>query len=533
MSVVGSGRPKHGTVTKYKIIQLDDDPPPSRAPSRYYEREPDRDRLPPREWKWERESAPPGELERYTRSTEYYAPQPIIIRSDPVIIREPAEQQMVDRDRDRDRNRDREERRPSPRREDQRQLARRPQTPEEDYYYERRTRELDRPGRDDYEYDERDYRREVRPKDSASQYQGQGDDYSDDEYYYRKDTTRGSSPNHKRHLAEGAVVGLGAAALLQHHRKSEGEKPGGYGQLIGGAALGTVGAEVVTRVRDHYTRSSSEDSEERGGRSRSRGVNNLAKLGAVAALGALATYAVTRNNKGKNGGDDRRIRSRRRRGSVSRNRSRSESRSSAQDAKRKNNIIAGAGLASAAAAGIWERTRSKSRPGRSKSRVRQGVPIVAAGLGGAALAGLYEKQKTKSKPQPKARSASRRRTRARGSRSHSGSRSRSKSRGRDADFGPYADGYLDANRDRNLIEYGEDPVVAERATARRHRRRSPSSSTSPPPRRRLHEERSRSRGRWDSSREGGAAHEASKRREKNRAEKDRHGKTPLPSCTVS
>ena len=118
-------------------------------------------------------------------------------------------------------------------------------------------------------------------------------------------------------MAEGAVVGLGAAALLQHHRKAEGEKPGGYGQLIGGAALGTVGAELVTRVRDHYTKSSSDESEERGYRSRSQGPNNLAKLGAVAALGALAGYAVSRNKKGKNDGDDRRSRSRRRAGSVS------------------------------------------------------------------------------------------------------------------------------------------------------------------------------------------------------------------------
>ena len=68
----------------------------------------------------------------------------------------------------------------------------------------------------------------------------------------------------------------------------------------------------------------------------------------------------------------------------------------ARNASPRNNQIAQAGLAGAAVAGLVERARSKSREGgkrhRSKSRIRQDLPIAATGLGSAAIAGLYEKQ---------------------------------------------------------------------------------------------------------------------------------------------
>ena len=62
----------------------------------------------------------------------------------------------------------------------------------------------------------------------------------------------------------------------------------------------------------------------------------------------------------------------------------------------RNKKISPAGLAGAAVAGLVERARSKSPKsqrgrGRSKSRVRQQLPIAAAGLGTAAIAGLYER----------------------------------------------------------------------------------------------------------------------------------------------
>ena len=68
----------------------------------------------------------------------------------------------------------------------------------------------------------------------------------------------------------------------------------------------------------------------------------------------------------------------------------------ARNSSHRNKQIAQAGLSGAAVAGLVERARSKSRGGgkrdRSKSRLRQGLPIAATGLGSAAVAGLYEKK---------------------------------------------------------------------------------------------------------------------------------------------
>ncbi|KAH0286778.1 hypothetical protein KCU71_g15940, partial [Aureobasidium melanogenum] len=136
-------------------------PSPERVREFRFEREVERE--PPRRDQWD--------LERYTRSTEYYQPQPIIIRQEPqpIIIKEAPRQQVVLQ---------REEPHYEATERDDAQRRR-----DDDYYYERTTREVDRGprrggGGEDF-HDERDYRRDVDPRDSASNYAD--DRYSSDE----------------------------------------------------------------------------------------------------------------------------------------------------------------------------------------------------------------------------------------------------------------------------------------------------------------------------------------------------------------
>ena len=472
------------------------------------------------------------DLERYTRSVDYYQPQPIIIRQEPqqIIIKEaPREPLIIER---RDEVRDD---RALVRRDEQRQRD------DEDYYYERRTREVDRGPRRDgggEHFDERDHRHR-RDHEAASH----RDDYSSDEdVYVRKEKiverSRSTSPHHKRHLAEGAIAGIGAAEILRHHRKQKGEDPGHRGrQLVGSAALGAVGAEVLSRARSHarshrsrsrsWSRSSDEDDYRRNRhhkhRSRSRSKSRIRQLGgvaAVAAVGALAGYALRNRNKQPQI-IERRSRSRIRRASLEREPLTEERRSmSASPVKKpdnRNRHIAQAGLASAAAAALWERVRSKSRKGkdRSRSKLREAVPIVAAGLGGSALAGLYERNKAKKEAK-----------RAEADRDFSRSPSRSRSRG----TMPYGD-ERHAVSDPAMIEYGQDPIYTEHPGEYRRRHRGSSSDSSPDRRRHSRSRspsRSRTRGLAEAAAAAGVAavgaHELTKRSERKKAEKERRRK---------
>lgn len=313
-----------------------------------------------------------------------------------------------------------------------------------EYYYQRRVREYD---------DDRDrIRREISPHDSVSQVstrrrrdRDRDRDYSSDDsmVYIRKETREidDEPHHHKRHLAEGALLAVGAAELLRHRSKSQGrEVTGGVGRVgrdVGAAALGAIAANAVDHYRSKsHRRSSSVDDDDRRYRrhhrhSRSRSSSHsraktLAGIGLGAA--ALAGAVALARNKSQ---DDRRSRSRHRQ------RSQSRGGNAASRSKSRNRHMAAAGLAGAAAAGLIERARSKSRS-RSKSRIRQGLPIVAAGLGSAAAAGLYENFKAKRDQSAKGERRS--------------SRTRSTSRGR----GPILPDL--ARESAGLIEYGHDPV---------------------------------------------------------------------------
>ncbi|KAJ5140667.1 hypothetical protein N7448_004075 [Penicillium atrosanguineum] len=358
-----------------------------------------------------------------------------------------------------------------PAREAEYDVVRRSETDEDPYYYHSRRRVR--------EYDDRRSRRELSPGDSisqASRRHGDRDDYSSDDsmVYIRKETTRDyddDHPHHKRHLAEGALVAVGAAELMRSRSKREGKDVshglGRAAKTAGAGALGAVAVNAAGHVRDYYrsksrsrhrahsfdderSRHSHHSHRSRGrhsSRSRSRShshsrAKTLLELGLGAAAVAAGVAAI-RNNKNKN---ERKSRSRTR--SRSRGRALSTARSETDDARsqsKRRQHIAGAGLAGAAAAGLIEhaRSRSKSRKGerpRSQSRIRKALPILAAGLGTAGITGLYEKNKAEKDGKEPV------------SREHRRSRSRSRARGSEM--------YPDPARDSaGLIEYGNDPVA--------------------------------------------------------------------------
>ncbi|KAF2174156.1 hypothetical protein M409DRAFT_49023 [Zasmidium cellare ATCC 36951] len=558
-------RPRSSHRSEYKFVEKDTEvirapSPPSPERVREFRFERDRDYSPARER--------PYDLEKYSKSTEYFAqpaPQPIIIREPaqqaPIIIREERREpqkiiirreepqyefverkEVIKEERDESRSLVKKEEPPAP----VPVPVPEPEAakePEEDYFYERRVVERRRRS------DSYDRKTEIRPRDSASNYS------SDDSYVYERRervVEDDKDSHHKRHLAEGAIAGIGAAEILRHHRKRKGEEVGGRAKsAIGGAALGAVGAEALSRARSmrsmRRSRSRSRSDDRHGrrrprsrskdrGHSLSRG-QQLGGLAAVAAVGALAGYALkNRGNKNETvvvkDGHHRRSRSRRRRGSVDSyytddtRRGMSEHR----DPEHRNRRIAQAGLASAAAAGIWEKVRSRSRGGRerSKSRIRQGVPIAAAGLGGAALAGLYEKNKANKEAKKDAIIED---EMNRGRRRHSRSRSRSRSVP-----APYpADDRRSVDGRPGLIAYGQEPIYPDDRRGYYsdeepglYRRRGGSADSSPDTRRR----RSRSRGRraaemGAAAGVGGlAAHEFGKHRERERSKVEAERRRP-------
>lgn len=324
-------------------------------------------------------------------------------------------------------------------------------------------RESDYVDRDPSYYYHRRLRRELSPEDSISQAPRRH--YDDRDYNSEDSKDYDERPHHRRHMAEGALVGVGAAELLRNRRKNEGDDvsngAGRVGQDVGAGALGAVAVEAASRAKDYYRsrsrhRSHSSYDDDRGsrrhrhrrhrhshgGRSRSRArSHSRGKTWAGVGLGAaaIAALALAKNNHHSN--DDRRSRSRHRRASSSR---RPEREDDHRSGSHKKKHMAGAGLAGAAAAGLLDSSYngSRSRGGsrsRSRSKVRKALPVVAGGLGTAAATGLYEKNKDK-----KEESRSRHREQPR--------RSRSRSRAP-------SDVYPDPSRDSaGLIEYGDHPV---------------------------------------------------------------------------
>jgi hypothetical protein len=436
------------------------------------------------------------DLQRYSRSTEYFSqpqpPQTIIIKQEPIIIRE----RVRDDDYDIVRRSDVEDR-TVVRREAPREAPR-----EEEYVYEKKTKEVEAPRREksDEFYERRD--REVSPHDSVSQVgrqdrsRGRDRDFEsdDDMVYVRKETreeeySRDESPHHRRHIAEGVIAGVGAAELLRHHRNKEGRETSGtlgrIGTDIGAGVIGAVGAQAITRARSRYrsrsrrgdhsrsrSRSRSGSRERRKShshrhrkesrsrsRSRSRSgsgsrskLKTLTGLGlAAAGIAAAAAYAQKKSND-KNEAEER-------------GRSRSPPRQDRDDStvdvgipddarnpSHRSKRVAQAGLGGAAVAGLIEAARSRSRAKkgeRSRSRLRQGLEVAAAGLGSAAIAGMYERSKGKKEAEEAEKEHKRQERRAARQRSRSTSRN---------PVGPYYDHNRNVAMSDGLIEYGDGPM---------------------------------------------------------------------------
>ncbi|KAJ5295254.1 hypothetical protein N7508_010075 [Penicillium antarcticum] len=347
-------------------------------------------------------------------------------------------------------------------------VVRRSEADEDPYYYSRHRRVR--------EYDDRRSRRELSPGDSVSQAshrRGDRDDYSSDDsmVYIRKETRDyDDHPHHRRHLAEGALVGAGAAELIRSHRKRDGEEvsdgAGRLGKTLGAGALGAVAVNAASHARDYYRRSKSRHrahsfDDERSShrhsrhsrgrhhsRSRSRShshsrAKTLLELGVGAA--AVAAGVAALRSKSNN---DRKSRSRTRSRSraASRGRSIKDDKDSERSMSERRKHMAGAGLAGAAVAGLVEKVRSHSRSrkgerSRSRSKFRQALPIAAAGLATAAATGIYEKKKGEKDEKE-------------GVSSHRG-RHRSRSRSRAP-----SESFPDPSRDSaGLIEYGNHPVA--------------------------------------------------------------------------
>ncbi|KAI9743107.1 MAG: hypothetical protein M1818_003402 [Claussenomyces sp. TS43310] len=430
-----------------------------------------------RERPWERErdidvrierrpkEEPTMELERYSRETEYYdrpdpTPPPIVIRQ-----RAPEPQQIIVEAA----------KTPAPvvipreeeRYEEERQVARpAPRKEEEDYYYRRDVREVverDDGRRDDHHDGFRDaaagalatgaaayginkYRNRRRVSGSDSERS------SGSEVVVRRERkavkSRSHSPHHKRHLAEGALAGAGAAAIIANHRRKTGA--GGdhkVGKVASGAALGAIGAELVTRARSRYRDKSTNRS-----RSSSRNSHSKLKIGLGLAAAAVAAAAAGKYVSNRNAREEELGRGRSRTRSVSRQRAYSTGdeddyvEGKHLDPKHRKNTIAKAGAGAAIAAGVVEAIRARSRSrkgGRSQSRIRTGAAIAGTGLASAAIAGLYENRKAKKEEaelEQRGRRASRSRSRAR-------SRSRSLA---------YSD--PGADPELGMVEYGANPV---------------------------------------------------------------------------
>ncbi|KXG54673.1 protein of unknown function DUF3824 [Penicillium griseofulvum] len=409
-------------------------------------------------------------------------------------------------------------------RESEYDVVRRSEADEDPYYYHRHRRVR--------EYDEPRSRRELSPDDSISQTsrRRRGDreqDYSSDDsmVYIRKETRDyDDHPHHRRHMAEGALVGAGAAELFRSHSKKDGDVSHGVsriGKTVGAGALGAVAVNAASHARDYYRRSKSrhrshsfEDDRSsyrhsrhgrsRHSRSRSRShshsrAKTLLELGVGAA--AVAAGVAALRSKSKAGDRKSRSRTRSRSRGISRGRSEKDGEHGERSMSERRKHMAGAGLAGAAVAGLVEKVRSHSRSrkgerSRSRSRIRQALPIVGAGLATAAATGLYEKKKS-DKEEKDGSSRGRHRSR---------SRSRAPSQS-----------YPDPARDSTgLIEYGNDPVAGSIPSEHYYGQRgAPYDAQDAYGPRRHTRSRSRSRARYSSS--SGSDREGRQRGKKHRS----------------
>ncbi|KAK3358886.1 hypothetical protein B0T25DRAFT_599796 [Lasiosphaeria hispida] len=269
-------------------------------------------------------------------------------------------------------------------------------------------------------------------------------------HHSRVERSPSTSPDHhqKRHLAEGALAGAGAAALLASRRNGNGEFGENRGRkVLAGAALGALGTEVVRRAKSAYEDKYEGDDDwphhESRHRSRSR-THDRIKTGLGIAAVALAAAGAAKYFQTDKVEKEELYRGRSRARSSGDESSRSRSRKSGRSRSRRSSI-AKAAVGTAAAIGLAKHFRDKSKSksrerkqSRSRSRLRTGAELAAAGLAAAAGKKIYDKRKEKKE------------------RKRSGSR-----RGRSLSSSSDEEKYDRRRYSRSMVEYGTRPVISE------------------------------------------------------------------------
>ncbi|KAF8859003.1 hypothetical protein BDZ45DRAFT_371259 [Acephala macrosclerotiorum] len=334
-----------------------------------YERERERSRslergLPPTgQWRDPREM--------YERETEYYSrpemlPQPIVIRE-----RAPEPQQIIVQEAPK----------PPP------MVIPRRDSDDEEYYYRRDVREHS--SLNSGERRRSPSRTRVRGKIRGK--------------IIRRESSRSYSPSHKSHLAEGALAGAGATALLASHRAERGKGKQNEMKDIGAGTdtvySGLAGAAVAGAYESRRGRKDAREDRRRS-RSRARSIGTYSdpgvdpELGMIQygcapvfnhatayqqgggiALGAIGAEVLTRarSRYGENRDDRSRSRSRWRSRSRSRQRHGSISRSRSRSLPPKLKIalsLAGAGIAASPAKYVANCETNKKEVDRGRSRTR-------------------------------------------------------------------------------------------------------------------------------------------------------------------
>jgi hypothetical protein len=239
----------------------------------------------------------------------------------------------------------------------------------------------------------------------------------------------------KRRL-EGALDGADVAALLANHRDDQGNGPKHHGRkVLGGAALGALGAEVIPRARSRHRESREEKSRSRSrpssrhSRSKLKASRNLAAAGLATAPAAKYISNRRANNK-----------------EFHRSRSRTRSASESSYSSNKHFDVEGARSRSKSMTRYF-RIKSRGRSGgksRSMSQTRTEAEITVSGLAGAAVVRLYEDRKGKEALEGEGAEIRMERGR---------SRSRNRSRGAYSDTG--------ADPELRIVTYGTEPMYIQ------------------------------------------------------------------------
>ncbi|KAK0720902.1 hypothetical protein B0H67DRAFT_552991 [Lasiosphaeris hirsuta] len=292
-------------------------------------------------------------------------------------------------------------------------------------------------------------------------------------HHSRVERSPSTSPDHhqKRHLAEGALAGAGAAALLASRRNGNGEFAENRGRkVLAGAALGALGTEVVRRAKSAYEDKYEGDDDwpRQEGRHRSRSrTHDRIKTGLGIAAVALAAAGAAKYFQTDKVEKEELYRGRSRARSSGDESSRSHSRKSVRSRSRRSSI-AKAAVGTAAALGLAKHFRDKSKSksrerkqSRSRSRLRTGAELAAAGLAAAAGKKIYDKRKEKKERKRSGSGRDRSLSSSSGEekydhRRYSRSRSISRSGPNHSDVNSST-----ADPELGMVEYGARPVISE------------------------------------------------------------------------